>query len=67
MSRTSYAIEFVQGGYALTVNGEYKGRYGSKAAADRMRKVLTLGVNLDPRTATLVREAQAERARMMRG
>jgi hypothetical protein len=31
MSRTSYAIEFVQGGYALTVNGEYKGRYGSKA------------------------------------
>lgn len=67
MARVSYTIERVNGAYALTVNGEYKGRFQSNAAAERFRKLVTSGQKLDPRTSMLVSEARAERARMGRG
>ena len=67
MARVSYTIERVNGAYALTVNGQYQGRFGSNAAAERFRKLVTSGQKLDPRTSMLVSEARAERARMGRG
>ena len=67
MARIPYTIERTDKGYALTVAGEYKGRFGSNAAAERFRKLVTSGQKLDARTAMLVSEARAERARMGRG
>jgi hypothetical protein len=66
MSRIPYTIEHVQGAYALTIAGEYKGKFGSKAAAERMRKLLTSAVKVDARTTMLINEARSERARMAR-
>jgi hypothetical protein len=65
--RINYTIEPVQGGFARTVEGQYQGRFGSKAAAERFRKLVTSGQKLDPRTVMLRNEARAERARMTRG
>lgn len=67
MARIPYTIERTDKGYALTVAGEYKGRFGSNAAAERFRKLVTSDQKLDARTAMLVSEARAERARMGRG
>lgn len=63
MPRINYTIEPVQGGFALTVDGQYQGRFGSKAAAERFRKLVTSGQKLDPRTAMLRNEARAEHNR----
>lgn len=63
---SNYTIERVNGGYALTVAGKYMGRFGSNAAAERFRKLVTSGQKLDPRTTMLVSEARAERARSSR-
>lgn len=67
MARSTYTIERVNGAYALTVNGQYQGRFGSKAQAHDFRKLVTSGQKLDPRTSMLVSEARAERTRMGRG
>ena len=67
MARIPYTIEHVQGSYALTIAGEYKGKFGSKAAAERFRKLMSSGQKVDSRTTMLVNEARAERARMTRG
>ena len=67
MARIPYTIEHVQGSYSLTVAGKYLGKFGSKAAAERFRKLMSSGQKVDSRTTMLVNEARAERARMTRG